>query len=151
VERLGRQLWLTHKSVRELLDGALAQHGGSLQTWVLLKTLASEPNLSHRELSDRMMVSGATLTHHLDRLEADGLLQRTRDLHDRRVVRVDLTPAGKQRAVELESIADGLDLRLRSLLGEADATRLRRLLQRLDDKLLERDTDLPPQGDAHGS
>ena len=150
MDRLGRQLWLTHKSVRELLDGALAEHGGSLQTWVLLKTLAAEPDLSHRELSDRMLVSGPTLTHHLDRLEADGLLQRTRDLHDRRVVRVDLTPAGKQRAVELEAVADELDLWLRSLLGEADATQLRVLLSRLHDQLLERAPDLP-QGDAHGS
>ena len=150
MDRLGRQLWLTHKSVRELLDGALAEHGGSLQTWVLLQTLAVEPNLSHRELSDRMMVSGPTLTHHLDRLEADGLLHRTRDLHDRRVVRIDLTSAGKQRAVELEAVADELDVWLRSLLGEEDAAQLRGLLLRLHDQLLERAPDLPP-GDAHGS
>ena len=150
MDRLGRQLWLTHKSVRELLDGALAEHGGSLQTWVLLKSLAAEPNLSHRELSDRMAVSSPTLTHHLDRLEADGLLHRTRDLHDRRVVRVDLSPAGKQRATELEAVADGLDVWLRSLLGDDDAAQLRRLLLRLNDRLLERDPDLP-EGDAHGS
>jgi DNA-binding MarR family transcriptional regulator len=150
VDRLGRQLWLTHKSVRERLDGTLAEHGGSLQTWVLLKTLAAEPNLSHRELSDRMLVSRPTLTHHLDRLEADRLLHRTRDLHDRRVVRVDLTPAGKQRAVELEAIADELDVWLRSLLGEHDATQLRLLLLRLHDRLAEHDPDVT-RGDADGS
>ena len=88
-----------------------------IQQWVVLRILAEEPQVSHRELAERMYLSAPTLTHHLDRLEADGLLTRTRDTGDRRVVRVDLTPAGAERLVELEAVADATDAEVRALLS----------------------------------
>ena len=70
----------------------------------VLKTVGDEPDLSQRELAARMLVTGSTLTHHLDRLEADGFIDRTRDAADRRIVRVSLTAAGKHRRTELDAI-----------------------------------------------
>jgi MarR family transcriptional regulator for hemolysin len=137
VDRLTRQLFLAMKLVREQLDEQLAGRGGSLQQWVLLRALADEPQLSHRELADRMYLSSPTLTHHLDRLEASALIARKRDTRDRRVVHVALTPAGRQRFAELEAVADAADAEVRALLAPTEADTLHRLLAELHDRLLD--------------
>jgi len=124
----------------------MAAHGGSLQQWLVLRILAEEPQASHRELAERLFVSAPTVTHHLDRLEAGGLLTRTRDTGDRRVVRVDITAAGAERLAELEAVADATDAEVRSLLSPADAETLQRLLTTLHERLHE-----APQGAIRAS
>jgi MarR family transcriptional regulator for hemolysin len=113
VERLGRQLYLTHKVAHERLDAYMASAGGSAPQWFVLKTLRDGGELSHRELACRMHLTGPTLTHHLDRLEGEGLITRVRDTSDRRVVHVQLTADGKQRCAELEAVTDAADADLR--------------------------------------
>jgi MarR family transcriptional regulator for hemolysin len=134
------------KLTRERLDERMALHGGSLQQWLILRILAEEPQVSHRELAERLFVSAPTVTHHLDRLEASGLLTRTRDTGDRRVVRVDLTPPGAARRAELEAVVDATDTEVRSLLSPDDAATLHRLLTTLHDRLIE-----APQGAIRAS
>ena len=105
--------------------------------WVVLKSVGDEPELSQRELAGRVLVTGSTLTHHLDRLERDGLIVRVRDLDDRRIVRISLTERGKHRRTELETVVAANDARLRGLVSERDAVTLRRLLERVERGLAE--------------
>jgi len=137
MDRLTRKLFLAMKLSRQRLDERLAIHGGSIQQWLVLRIVSEEPHVSHRELAERMYLSAPTLTHHLDRLEAAGLLTRRRDTGDRRVVRFDITPAGAERLVELEAVADATDAEVRALLSPRDAATLHRLLSTLHDRLLE--------------
>jgi DNA-binding MarR family transcriptional regulator len=116
MDRLTRQLFLAMKLSRQRLDERLAVHGGSIQQWLVLRIVSEEPHVSHRELAERMYLSAPTLTHHLDRLEAARLLARRRDTGDRRVVRFDITPAGAERLVELEAVADAADAEVRPAL-----------------------------------
>ena len=146
VDRLTRKLFLTMKLARERLDQRLAVHGGSLQQWVLMRILAEEPQPSHRELAERMFVSGATVTHHLDRLEAGGLVTRIRSTGDRRVVHVNLTPVGAERLAQLELVVDVTDSEVRALLTVTEAETLHRLLTKLHDRLAE-----APQGETLAS
>lgn len=53
--------------------------------------------LSPGELLRATLVTSATTTHRVDRLSARGLVSRIPDPHDRRSVRVVLTPAGRRR------------------------------------------------------
>lgn len=46
-------------------------------------------------LAKRLHMDSATLTPMLKRLEVAGLLQRTRDAEDNRILRISLTPAGE--------------------------------------------------------
>jgi MarR family transcriptional regulator, transcriptional regulator for hemolysin len=147
MERLTRQLYLSMKLVRERLDERLAAQGGSLPQWVVLRALSEEPRLSHRDLGARMYLSGPTITHHLDRMEAGGLIARTRDVVDRRVVYVAMTPAGAERFRELEAVADATDAEVRALLTGDDAATLHRLLARLHEALL----DTPLEGEDRAS
>jgi DNA-binding MarR family transcriptional regulator len=49
------------------------------------------------ELADRLHCVRSNVTALVDRLEADGLVQRTADPRDRRAMRAALTPLGAER------------------------------------------------------
>lgn len=62
----------------------------------LLMILKDNPNLSSREIAELLDVRPSSLSEMLDRLEENGLAERTRDAQDSRVVRVSLSPKGLQ-------------------------------------------------------
>jgi DNA-binding MarR family transcriptional regulator len=83
---------LIHRALRR----ALAGHSLSdLQFAVLVILFSTEPEpLSASELAEHAGVSRSAMTDALSRLEDGGLLVRTRDEFDRRVVYVRANPAG---------------------------------------------------------
>ncbi len=65
------------------------------QLWAL-KTISADSALPLGLLSKKMYLHPSTVTGVVDRLEAKGYVTRSRDLKDRRVVKVQLTPEGKE-------------------------------------------------------
>ena len=61
----------------------------------LLWLVRTRPGLSLRELAGEEGISAPSLSGHVDRLEAAGLLRRVRSTDDRRRVGLELTPAGQ--------------------------------------------------------
>ena len=61
----------------------------------LLWLVRSRPGLSLRELAGEEGISAPSLSGHVDRLEAAGLLHRVRSSGDRRRVGLELTPEGR--------------------------------------------------------
>jgi DNA-binding MarR family transcriptional regulator len=61
----------------------------------LLWLVRSRPGLSLRELAEEEGISPPSLSGHVDRLEAAGLLRRVRSSDDRRRVGLELTPEGR--------------------------------------------------------
>lgn len=114
---LGKSIANTFKALREYMDERMAEHGGSMATWLVLHHAFEAPDLSQSHLAARVDIEAPTLVRHLDRLEADGLLQRRRDPSDRRVVRVRLTAAGREAETRLRAIAASVNGELRELLG----------------------------------
>jgi len=141
MERLGRQLYLTFRTMRDRLDEDMRAVGGSMSQRIVLKTVGDHPELSQRELADRVLLTGSTLTHHLDRMEAAGYLSRSRDTADRRVVRVSLTESGKHRRVELDRVVEASEQRLLSIVAPNEAKTLNRSLSRLQERLGEHEGD----------
>jgi MarR family transcriptional regulator for hemolysin len=132
-ERLGRLLALTAKVARERFDEQLIEVGSSLNTYLILKQAAYDPGVSQRQLANGLSIEGPTLTHHLDRLAADGLARRVRDPHDRRVQRVELTAEGKAHLDRVEAYANKLDAGFRSLFTKPELDTLFDLLNRIRD------------------
>ena len=96
-EPLGRQLVFTAKAMREAFESALAGAGGSLGMWVVLSAISSEVGFINQSiLASRVKLEGATITHHIDRLEELGLVRRVADPNDRRVRRLELTAEGQK-------------------------------------------------------
>jgi MarR family transcriptional regulator for hemolysin len=78
-----------------------------------------------------MGITEATLTHHLNAMEADGLVTRRRDPANRRVHIVALTPDGEQAFLRLREAAIAFDGQLRRGISDAEAATLSELLGRL--------------------
>ena len=97
--RAWQALLHAHAAVVDALDGELrAEHGISFGGYDVLVRLArtTDDGLSMTELAGRVMVPPSTLTRKIDRLEADGFVERSRSVEDSRVVLVRLTDRGRR-------------------------------------------------------
>jgi MarR family transcriptional regulator for hemolysin len=129
---VGRALAFTGKVVAARFEETMARSGGSLPTWLVLLTLDRAGPVSQRELARRIHVEDATVTYHVDRLEAAGLVSRTRDAADRRVWRVELTPAGEETFDRMKQAALGFETALRSGLDERELAQFFTTLARVN-------------------
>jgi MarR family transcriptional regulator, transcriptional regulator for hemolysin len=133
---VGLQLSRVARDASRAFDAALAAAGGTLPVWLVLVSLKSRKLANQRELAEAVGIQEATLTHHLNGIEAAGLVTRRRDPANRRVHLVELTPAGDALFFRLREAATAFDQRLRSGLSEADIAMLADLLGRLHDNVL---------------
>lgn len=132
---LGLQLAATAKTVRRAFDDALGSAGGSLPMWLVLLSVKRGNLGNQRELAAAIGITGATLTHHLNAMETDGLLVRRRDPDNRRIQRVELTPAGEEAFHRLRRAATTFDQRLRRGITAAQVETLGAVFQRIRDNL----------------
>ena len=132
-EPIGLQLARTAKVVSGALDAALVETGGSLSTWLVLVTLKSQRHGMQRELAAAIGIDGATLTHHLNRMEAEGLVTRRRHPENRRIHQVDFTEEGEAQFRRLRRTVAAFDDRLRSGFSEEQVADLGLVLGRLRD------------------
>ncbi len=130
-EPLPRLVALTGKAIREYFEEALTRAGASLATWVVLYGVERGGWDNQRNLAKDLRIEGATLTRHLDRMERDGLIVRTRDPGDRRQLHVTLTPAGRTLYRRLKAAAQKTGQRAIDGLSEEDQANLRRILTRI--------------------
>src|SRR2546421_1795157 len=130
-QTIGRMLFLAHRSVHDELDRRLHEHGASLWNWVLLREAANAEGASQRQLAALMRIEPPTLVRHLDKLAEDGLVERRPDPDDRRVLRVVVTPAGRQRLAQLHDVVHEVDDELRGILTKRDVEVLGRALPRI--------------------
>lgn len=128
---IGLLLAQTAKVVSRAFDDALVAAGGSTPVWLILLALKTKPIDNQRALAEAVGIQGATLTHHLDNLERDGLVRRTRDPDNRRIQRVELTDTGERMFLRLRQAAINFDQRLRRDLSDRDETATRKLLAKL--------------------
>jgi len=128
LEPVGRQLVFTAKAMREAFEDALAAAGGSLPSWVVLSALAEVGSLSQAALASHVHLEGATITHHIDKLEAAGVVRRVLDPADRRVRRLELTEAGAELHARMLAEAITLQGTLMAGLSSDDRATLARCL-----------------------
>src|ERR1700678_1046649 len=128
---IGLHLASAARTVRRAFDEALADAGGSLPVWLVLLNLKIRRPGNQRELAEAVGVREATLTHHLNAMDARGLVTRTREAANRRVQVVALTEAGEAAFVRLRDTATAFDAKLRTGIADADLATLSTLLGHL--------------------
>lgn len=129
--QIGRRTAMTHKAVRALAERQLAATGSNLSTVIIARIVAEEPGLSQRQIAERMHVQAPTIVRHLDRMEAEGLITRTRDEADRRVQQVRLTPKGRRVRARLETVTDATSASLTEIFTAAELAAFEEYLDRL--------------------
>src|SRR6516165_1801808 len=128
---IGLRLSQTARAVERAFDEALGEAGGTLPVWLILLNLKIRRPANQRELAEAVGVREATLTHHLNAMDARGLISRTRDAANRRVQVVTITKAGEAAFLRLREAALAFDARLRTGLADEDVTTLDTLLGKL--------------------
>jgi MarR family transcriptional regulator, transcriptional regulator for hemolysin len=129
---IGLHLSAAARVVTRAFDDALGQAGGSMPVWLVLLNLKMRRQVANqRELAAAVGIREATLTHHLNAMESDGLLTRRRDPGNRRVHVVELTEAGEAAFARLRDAALAFDRRLRHGLDAAELAAFEEVLNRL--------------------
>jgi MarR family transcriptional regulator for hemolysin len=132
---IGLLLATTSKAVGRAFNEALAAQGGSIPIWLILNGLKTERRRTQLELARAVGIEGPTLTRHLDGLEQTGLVERRRDLVDRRAVQVQLTRTGHALHGRLLRAVIAFNQRLRAGVSSDDVETLRRVLAQLQDNV----------------
>lgn len=96
----------------------------SLSATRILARLSDNGPTRISDLAVRERCSQPTITNHVKRLEAAGLVSRGTDPHDARAWMIDLTPAGRER---LSSLRDTLGTNIEPYLGRMTKRELKAL------------------------
>jgi MarR family transcriptional regulator for hemolysin len=143
---IGLALAQAARTVSRAFDEALASAGGSLPVWLVLLNIKTRQLANQRELAEAVGIREATLTHHLNAMEADGLITRQRHQANRRIHVVALTAAGEDTFLRIRDAAVAFDQRLRAGFTDAELDALERLLSRLSGNVGGPDSGLPWTG-----
>ena len=146
-DKLELRVWLRLLSCANQIEQDVRQElrskfGMTLPRFDLLSQLERAPDgLTMGELSRRLMVTSGNVTGLIDRLVAEGLVQRAPMPNDRRAHIVKLTPDG---LAAFRAILPNHEAVIAEKLGamkKADLQQLQTLLGRLKDQLHEDDAD----------
>jgi len=126
-------LHATSRAVTQAYGPLLAPLGVTYPQYLVLLVLWEDDGLTVSGIGERLHLDSGTLTPLLGRLEGLGLVSRTRDLDDRRVVRVSVTPAGKKLRVRARGIGARMGCAMGLSPGEIATLRfsLHRMLRSL--------------------
>ena len=130
---IGRLLLLTAKIAREVIHARLQREGWSYPVWLVLHALVDHggEGSPQRTLAEHLSIEGPTLTRHLDRLEADGLIERRPDPEDRRVTRVFSTAEGRTDLKSLSTVMVRSEADVVDGLSKREVEALRAALEHL--------------------
>ncbi len=128
---IGVRLARTARVATQAFERAMAEAGSTASAWQVLVLVRSQRWGAQSEMAEAMGISGATLTHHLNALEDQGLVRRWRESSNRRVQHVELTEAGIELFDRLRKVATRHDQRLRAQLSDEETARLAELLDKL--------------------
>lgn len=115
------------RSFKEHL-GALALKAVEYSILVLLDT---NPEVNQKQLGETLDVSAPNLAVTLDRMVAQGWVQRERSERDRRAQNVRLTPAGQALAARAREIGERMEDHALEVLSAAERAMLLELLHRV--------------------
>jgi DNA-binding MarR family transcriptional regulator len=130
---VGYLVYRLRDSLTRCIDEQMALHGLTDAQWRPLFLVGLGRAQNAAELSQLMGVNAGAVTRTIDRLQAKGLMRRTRSRVDRRVVRLALTDSGRQAV----SVVPGVIARANNLhlqgLSRQEFDTLKALLRRMLD------------------
>ena len=98
----------------------------------LLGLIEANPGLSQTQLAECIHLARASLVPILDKLTAEGLVERRSDANDKRIRRVWLTPKGRKLMARLNVKAQQHEIRLLAGFTEEEKQTFLKLLRRAD-------------------
>jgi DNA-binding MarR family transcriptional regulator len=107
------------RALRRHLDDGVGEHGLTALHYTTLSVLRARSGLSNAQLARRSFMTPQSMSEVLARLEQKGLITRGPDPDHGRVLRVELTDAGREVLVACDRVVDRIE---ETMLGRLDAT-----------------------------
>lgn len=114
-----------------VIDDRMAAHDLTDAQWKPLLMIQQGRCQTAIELSRLVCSDAGAVTRLLDRVEAKGLVRRSRSQEDRRVVNLELTEEGSRKAEEVPKVLVEVLNAMLEGFTEAEVVQLKALLQRL--------------------
>lgn len=132
-ESLGMLLGQVRSEVVRALERELVTQGVDLRfsQFQALKHLFRDGPMSAGDLARSLSHDRGAMTRLLDQLEARGYLLRQPDAHDRRALRIELTPAGRKLCRQLTGCGDRVMAVAQRSLKAGERAQLHDYLQRV--------------------
>jgi DNA-binding MarR family transcriptional regulator len=119
-------------AAEEAVEARLNTIGLSWAKLAALKALSDAgESLPLGQLAERLSCVKSNITQLVDRLEADGLVARKADPHDRRTTLAALTAAGRKAVKEGMQVQQAAERELLNRLTRIEAQRLQALLDKM--------------------
>ncbi len=132
-------IYQTYNAIFKLTELALLPHGLSLPQLHLLRVLRDGGGiLTTGEIGREMVKASQTITGLVDRLEAQGFVERQFDRRDRRKTWVRITEPGSRRLEEAMPVASRIARELSQVLTDRELADLQSKMQKLREVAMER-------------
>lgn len=122
-------------AMRRGLEQRLARHGLTAPQWAILARLWEEDGQSPSVIGRNLHFDKPTITGIADRLEEKGLVRKSRDTEDRRVVRIHLTARGREMERQLPPYAREGNRVAAKGISDAEIEQLKGTLRRILENL----------------
>jgi DNA-binding MarR family transcriptional regulator len=118
-------------AVRSRLETALGSVEMTGIQYTVLSVIGRHQGMSSAELSRRFYVTPQTMNELIGALERRGLILRKADPSNRRILRMNVTPSGRELLDRCDALADGVERDIFGNLSEADYRQLAELTRKL--------------------
>ncbi len=132
-------LSLVTQQIRDMMNAALKSHDLKLVEWRTMQCLADEGALSVCDLSNRVVVERTATGRLVDRMVARGFVSKEQAPSDRRISRVCLQDAGRQKL-------DACDTRIKEARARLFAGLSQREITQFLNTLLVLQRNMDPSG-----
>jgi MarR family transcriptional regulator, organic hydroperoxide resistance regulator len=131
---LSYALAAAHRAVHQELSRRLKDEGVQVEAWRIMEAIDSERTITMGRLAELVLLAPPTLTKMVDRMVADGLVQRQISARDQRQVHLVLSALGTLKRDRVRRFAHEQEVALLDCLGPETARRLHLALNTLADR-----------------
>lgn len=128
-ETSGARLWTVlaraYRSMAEVLEASVAEEGMCLSDFAVLEVLLHKGSLPISTIGEKVLLTNASMTSAVDRLEGRGLVRRMNSGEDRRVRLVELTACGLKLITDVFARHEQEIERMMTGVGRSERTSMR--------------------------
>ena len=128
---IGLRLSSLARALRNNFDREVAVLNVTRSQWAMIAVVSRRPGATQRLIAETLEMSEASAGRLIDRLCADGLLERRERNDDRRARAIYISAAAEPMLDKLQDFADRVDSRLMRGFTPEDASQLEEYLDRI--------------------
>ncbi len=145
-DRLINLFFMTHRSLHKHMQESKVMASFSFLQFLALKYMTEAGPVRMKDIASFLSITPASATSLVDGLAKAGLLERSPDKNDRRIVRLRVTTTGRKRLDATDADAKRELKRIFQKLDETDRVRMGDVLEKLAAILADEKQSAPPRG-----